>query len=112
MDAEIRAVDTDKRASGGQTLAVKPAPLELALRPFQGLPFGEHKDRHYVEVQTNSCDGATHSTLIARLTAADLQRLFEFAVAQGMVTPPVDPHIVQLVQQLREAVAIGRSVRQ
>jgi hypothetical protein len=111
MDAEISAVDTDKRSSEGNHLAVRGAQLEATLKPVGGLAFGEHRDQHYVEVQASSWEGATQSILVARLNAADLQQLFDFAVAEGMVTPPTDPRIVHLVEQLREAVTIHRSVR-
>lgn len=112
MDAEIRAVDTEKRASEGNSLAVRGAQLEVALKRIDGLPFGEHKDQHYIQVQASRWEGATHSTLIARLNAADLQCLFDFACAKGMVEAPVDRRIVHLVEQLREAVAGGNSAGQ
>jgi hypothetical protein len=111
MDAEIRAVDTEKRASEGNNLAVRGAQLDVAIRRIDGLPFGERKDQHYIEVKASSWEGATQSTLLARLNAADLQRLFEFALAHGMVEAPIDPRIVHLVQQLREAVTAGNPVR-
>jgi hypothetical protein len=87
MDAEIHATDKEKRVSGGNKLAVQGAPLELALKRFDGLPYGKHKDQHYVEVQATSWEDETQSTLIAQLNAAELQQLFDFAFAQGMVTP-------------------------
>ncbi|HEX5273543.1 MAG TPA: hypothetical protein VFW33_23770 [Gemmataceae bacterium] len=105
MDAEIRAVDRDKQSSEGNHLAVRGAHLELRIKPIGGLPFGEHKDRYYIEIEGSSWDGTTQSTLLAQLYAADLQRLFDFAVAEGMVTAPIDPRIVHLVEQLREAIA-------
>jgi hypothetical protein len=111
MDAEIHAVDTEKRDSEGNNLAVRGARLEFTLKRHEGLPFGEHKEQHYVEVQASSWEGATQSTLVARLNADELQRLFNFACEQGMVVTPVDQRIVQLVEQLREAVAAGNWVR-
>ena len=71
MDAEIHAVDTEKRASEGNNLTVRGAQLEVAIKPYDGLPFGEHKDQHYIEVQASSWEGATQSKLIARLEAAN-----------------------------------------
>jgi hypothetical protein len=106
MDAEIHAVDTEKQSSEGNHLAVRGAQLEVSIKPVGGLPFGEHKDQHYIEVRASSWEGTTHSTLVAQLNAADLQRLFDFAVAEGMVTAPVDTRIIRLVEQLREAVMI------
>jgi len=111
MDAEIHAVDKEKRDSEGNHLIVRSAPIEVAIKPLGGLPFGEHKDQHYIEVRASSWEDTTQSTLIAQLYAADLQRLFDYAVLQGMVTVPIDPRIVQLVERLREAVATSNSVR-
>jgi hypothetical protein len=111
MDIEIHAVDTTNQDSEGHDLAVRGAQLELALRKSDGLPFGEHKDHHYIEVQANSWEDATKSSLIARLYANDLQQLFDFAVAQEMVAAPTAPQIVSLIEQLRDAVEKGKSVR-
>jgi hypothetical protein len=108
MDAVIRAVDTERPSSEGNHLAVRGALLEVRIKPLGGLPFGEHKDRHYIEIEGSSWEGATQSTLVAQLNAADLQRLIDFAVAEGMVTAPVDPQIVHLVEQLREAVVVKK----
>jgi hypothetical protein len=112
MNAEIHAVDKEKRASEGNHLAVHGAELTIAIKQIGGLPFGEHKDQHYIEVQASSWEGTTHSTLTAQFNAADLQRLFDFAVAHKMVTPPADPKIIQLVEQLRAVVMMGNAVRQ
>jgi hypothetical protein len=112
MDAEIRAVDKDRRASEGNNLAVRSAEIEVAIKAYEGLPFGDHKDQHYIEVEASSWEGATQSTLTARLNAAELQRLFDFAHAQGMIAFPVDKRIRALVEQLHEAVAAQHSVRQ
>jgi hypothetical protein len=92
----------------GRLLAVHGAQLEVSIKSVGGLPFGQHKDQHYIELRASSWEGATHSTLVAQLNATDLQRLFDFAVAEGMVTAPIDPSIVRLVEQLREAVTIKR----
>ena len=54
MNAEIHAVDTEKRASEGNQLAVRGAELTVTIKPLGGLPFGEHKDQHYIEVQASS----------------------------------------------------------
>ena len=89
MDVEIHAVDTGKQDSEGHNLAVRGAKLELALRRCDGLPFGDHKDHHFIEVQANSWEDSTQSTLIAKLYAGDLQQLFNFAVAEGMVIAPL-----------------------
>ena len=54
MNAEIHAVDTEKQASEGNSLAVRGAQLEVAMKRFDVLPFGKHKDQHYIEVQASS----------------------------------------------------------
>ncbi|HEY1376718.1 MAG TPA: hypothetical protein VGF55_07980 [Gemmataceae bacterium] len=47
MDAEIHAVDRGKRESEGNALYVRGAQLEVAVKRFDGLPFGEAKDQQY-----------------------------------------------------------------
>jgi hypothetical protein len=85
MDAEIHSVDTKRRDSEGNILYVRGGRMELVVKRDEGLAFGGHKDQHYVEVQASSCDGATQSTLTARLNADELQRLFDLALKSNLI---------------------------
>ncbi len=69
MDAEIHAVDTEKRASEGNTLLVHGASIAVVVKRYEGLPFGEIKDQHYLELTASSWDGPTRSDLSVRLDA-------------------------------------------
>jgi hypothetical protein len=111
MYAEIHAVDTCKIASEGKNLSVRSARIDITLKPYNGLPLGEHKDQHYLEVQASSLEDTTRSTLVAQLDAEDLQRLFDAAYAAGMVTVPIDRRVVDLVEQLRKLLGADKSVR-
>ena len=88
MDAEIHSVDTEKRDSEGQRLHVRVATIEVELKRRDGLPLGDHKDQHYLELKAVSKDGDTRSTLTAQLYAYDLQRLFEVAHKEKMIDMP------------------------
>jgi hypothetical protein len=109
MDAEIHAVDTERRESEGQTLTLRGTSIEVTLKRFEGLPFGELKDQHYVEVTATSWDGPTRSDLTARLDAEDLARLFAVAFPAGMIAAPVNPRVLELVERLRAELALGGS---
>jgi hypothetical protein len=111
MDAEIQAIETDRRDSEGNRLVVRRADIELTLKQYEGLPFGDHKDQHYVEIQASSWEGATQSRLVAQMNAGDLQRLFDFACAEGMVASPLDKRIRELVDELHEALSAHKSSR-
>ena len=106
MDAEIHAVDTEKRASEGNTLLLRGASIEVVVKRYEGLPFGEIKDQHYLELTASSWDGSTRSDLTARLNATDLERLFAAAYAAEMIPAPVNPRVVALVEQLRAELAL------
>ncbi len=94
----------EKRASEGNTLYVQGARIEVTVKPYDALPFGEHKDQHYIEIQALSWEGPTKSTLTARLNAEDLQRLFDVAIAARMIDVPVNPRVAKLVEQLHNEV--------
>ncbi len=64
--------------------------MDFVVKRFEGLPFGEHKDQHYLEIRASSWEGATNSTLTVRLNASELQRLVEFALEFRLVDPPDD----------------------
>jgi hypothetical protein len=100
MDATIHAIDTERPASEGNALSVRGARIEVALKRYDGLPLGEAKDQHYIEVSAESWDGTTKSAITARLDADELQRLANVAIEAGMVTVPVRARIVELVKEL------------
>jgi hypothetical protein len=106
MDAEIHSVDLQKRESEGHVLRVRGAPVEVAVKQHDGLPFGEPRDRLYVEVRANSWDGDTNSTLTARLNADDLQRLFDAALGAAIIRPQVNRRAVELLEQLSEELTV------
>lgn len=83
------------------------ANIEVVVKRYQGLPFGETKDQQYIELTASSWDGPTRSDLTARLNATDLERLFAVAYAAEMIPAPVNPRVVTLVEQLRAELARG-----
>jgi hypothetical protein len=109
MDAEIHAVDTERRESEGNTLTLRGANIEVAVKRYEGLPFGDAKDQQYIELKASSWDGTTRSDLTARLNATDVERLFAVAYAAEMVAAPVNPRVAELVEQLRAELAPGGS---
>jgi hypothetical protein len=106
MNAEIHAVDRERPESEGNKLYVREAKIHVVVKPREGLPFGEHRDQIYLEIQGTSWEGTTHSTLTAQLDAAELQRLFEVALEEKMIDAPASPQVVELVNQLQEALAL------
>ena len=92
MDAEIHAIDREKRNSEGNKLYVHGARIEVAVKRYDGLPLGEQKDQQYLEVRASGREGATDSTLTARLNADDLKQLFEIAFEAEMIEKPVSRH--------------------
>jgi hypothetical protein len=107
MDAEIHAVDTEKRDSEGNSLMVRGGSIEVAVKRYEGLPFGDNKEQQYLEVKASSWDASTRSDLTAHLHAEDLERLFAVAYGAEMISAPVNPRVVALVEQLR--VELSRS---
>jgi hypothetical protein len=108
MNAEIHARDTGRPDSEGNNLAVRGAKqLKFAIKRYEGLAFGEHKDQHYIEVRASSWEGGVESKIVAELSGEELQQLFDFARKQGMVVTPIDQRIRDLVEQLREAATPG-----
>ncbi len=105
MDAEIRSVDTEKHDSEGNALYVRGSSMELAVKRFEGLPFGEHKDQHYLELQATGWEGATKSTLTARLNAGELQQLFDVALDARLIDGPVSQRLLDLLRQVHEELA-------
>lgn len=105
MDAEIHAVDTEKRESEGQTLAIHGASIEVVVKRYEGLPLGEPKEQLYVELTAIRADGPTRRELTARLDAEDLERLFVVAFSAGIIAVPVNPRVLELVEQLRAELA-------
>jgi hypothetical protein len=102
MDAQIHSTDKDKRNSDGNVLYLKGASLKAEVKRLDGLPFGDHRDQHYVELTASCWDGNTESTLIAHLHADDLKQLFAVAFAADLIEPPVNRRAIELLAQLRE----------
>jgi hypothetical protein len=115
MDAEIHSVDNNRRDSEGRKLYVRLGKIQLAVKRHEDeLPFGQHKDQHYLEVKASSWEDATKSTLTAELDSEELQQLFQVALEAGLLEPGVSPRVVELLEQLREELAVGgpgRSLR-
>jgi hypothetical protein len=101
MKARIHSVDRERRDSEGTTLYLPGAPITVVVKPYEGLPFGERKDQHYLEVEASGWDGNTHSTLTAELDGDDLYRLLNAAVEAQLIDLPVSQRVVQLLEQLR-----------
>ena len=57
-------------------------------------------------MRANSWEGDTNSTLIARLNADDLQRLFDAALKEKMIDTPVSQRVIELLEQLRLELAV------
>jgi hypothetical protein len=100
MDAVIHAVDTERPTSEGNTLSVRGARIEVALKRYDGLPLGELREQFFVEMTGQSWDGPTKSAVTARFDASELQRLVDLVVEAGLVTVPVKRRIVELVKEL------------
>jgi hypothetical protein len=112
MDAEIHAVDKEKRDSEGNILRVHGSRIEVAVKRYDGLPLGDQKDQQYLEVRASGWEGTTNSTLTARLNADDLQQLFEAAVEAEMITIPASQRVLGLLEQLREELSVKGPRRQ
>jgi hypothetical protein len=110
MDAEIHAVDRARRESEGNALYVRGVRIEVAVKRYDGLPFGEDKDHQYLEVRASSWDGDTNSSLVARLNSDDLQRLFDTAISAGIIDIPANERAIGLLEQLRHELA-AKSLR-
>jgi hypothetical protein len=107
MNAIIHAIDTERPTSEGNTLSVRGARIEVALKRYDGLPLGEPRDQYFVEVTAQSWDGPTKSALTAHLDADELQRLLDVAIKAGLVTVPVKGRIAELIRELNAE--LGRS---
>jgi hypothetical protein len=107
MDADIHSVDTEKRNSEGNNLYVRGASMDLVVKEYGDLPFGGYRDQHYLELRASSWEGATESTLTAKLNAEELQRLFDFALEHDLVDGRVSRRALELLRQLHEELAVA-----